>query len=79
MADRLLVLGAREHMHAPAASWNRPGNWALMSLKGGQSNTLMELIAHNLCIANGAPAKVAREGWPWQNGPAQWAEYGNQV
>ena len=25
-------------MH-PAASWNRPGNWALMSLKRGQSNT----------------------------------------
>ena len=24
----------------------------------------MELIAHSLCIANGAPAKVAREGWP---------------
>ena len=23
----------------------------------------MELIAHSLCIANGAPAKVAREGW----------------
>ena len=24
----------------------------------------MELIAHSLCIANGAPAKVAREGRP---------------
>ena len=24
----------------------------------------MELIAHSLCIANSAPAKVAREGWP---------------
>ena len=24
----------------------------------------MELIAHSLCIANGAPAKVARDGWP---------------
>ena len=25
---------------------------------------IMELIAHSLCIANDAPAKVAREGWP---------------
>ena len=24
----------------------------------------MELIAHSLCIASGAPAKVARDGWP---------------
>ena len=24
----------------------------------------MELIADGLCIANGAPAKVAREDWP---------------
>ena len=24
----------------------------------------MELIAHSLCIANSAPAKVARDGWP---------------
>ena len=24
----------------------------------------LKLIAHSLCIANGAPAKVVREGWP---------------
>ena len=36
----------------------------------------MELIAHSLCIAIGAPAKVAREGWPSLRGPltlAAWA------
>ena len=34
----------------------------------------MELIAHSLCIANGALAKVARDGWPGKtallNGPS---------
>ena len=32
--------------------------------KMGASQHTMELIAHSLCIANSAPAKVARKGWP---------------
>ena len=64
MADRLLVLVLHEHTHAPAAFWNRPGNWALMSLKWGQLNTQWSSSPTAVCIANGASAKVAREGWP---------------
>ena len=33
MADRLLVLVPHEHTHAPRSILERPGNWALMSLK----------------------------------------------
>ena len=77
MADRLLVLVSHEHTHAPRSILEQarqlgPDVTGMRAIKH-----TMELFAHSLFIANGAPAKVARHGW--QNGPAQWAEYGNQV
>ena len=43
-------------MLAPRSILEQPGNWAI--------NHPKELIAHSLCIANSALAKVAWEGWP---------------
>ena len=64
MADRLLVLVPHEQMHAPRSILEQ-------ARKSGPDVTEMraikhtiELIANSLCIANGAPAKVAWEGWP---------------
>ena len=51
-----------KRMH-PAASWNRPGLGSDVTERGAIKHT-MQLITHGLCIATGAPAKVAREGWP---------------
>ena len=64
MADRLLVLVPHEHTHAPRsileqASKSGPDVTEMRAIKH-----TMELIAHSWCIANSAPAKVAREGWP---------------
>ena len=39
----------------------------------------MELIADSLCIANSCLGKGGAGRLAWQNGPAQWAKYGNQV
>ena len=74
MADRLLVLLPHEHMHAPRSILEQARKLGPDVTEMRAIKHTMELIAHSLCIANGAPAKVA-----WQNGPAQWAEYGNQV
>ena len=64
MADRLLVLVPHEHAHAlrsilEQARKRGPNATAMRATKH-----TIELIAHSLCIANGAPAKVARDGWP---------------
>ena len=63
MADRLLVLVPHEHTHAPRSFLEQakilgPDVTEMRAIKH-----TMELIAHSLCIANGAPTKVAREGW----------------
>ena len=66
MADRLLVLVPHEHTHAPRSILEQARNWVLgpdVTEMRAIKHT-MELIAHSLCIANGAPAKVAREGRP---------------
>ena len=77
-------------MH-PAASWNRPGSWALMSPELRAIKHTMELIAHSLCMdvvnlslslslyRKRCTGEGGAGGPAWQNGPAQWAEYGNQV
>ena len=64
MADRLLVPVPHEQTHTPRSIFELAGK-----LGSDLSETLsikhtMELIAHSFCIANGALAKVAREGWP---------------
>ena len=66
MADRLLVLVPHEQTHAPAASWNRPGNWALMSLKRGQSNT-QRSSSPTACV----PQTVHRRRWRGTAGLAE--------
>ena len=59
-------------MH-PAASWNQAGKSGSDLTEMRAIKHTMELIAHSLYIANGALAKVAREGWPGRtallNGP----------
>ena len=64
MADRLLVLVPHEHTHAPRSMLEQarilgPDVTEMRAIK-----RTMELIAPSLYIANGAPAKVAREGRP---------------
>ena len=63
-ADRLLVPVPHEHTHAPRsileqAKKSGPDVTDMRAIKH-----TMELIAYSLSIANGAPAKVARDGWP---------------
>ena len=38
----------------------------------------IELMAHSLCIANGAPAKVVREGWPGKTALLNGKSMGNK-
>ena len=70
IADRLLVLVPHQHTHAPRSILKEARRLGPdvteiteQSAISNQTHT-MELIAHSLCIANGAPAKVAQEGWP---------------
>ena len=64
MADRLLVLGLHEHTHAPCSILEQARTLGSDLIQMWAIKHTMELIAHSLCIANGAPAKVARESWP---------------
>ena len=64
MADRLLVLVPYEHTHAPRSILELARKLGPDVIEMRAINYTMELIAHSLCIANGAPAKVAREGRP---------------
>ena len=64
MADRLLVLVAHEHTHAPRSILEQARKLGPDVTEMKAIKHTMELIAHSLCIANGAPAKVARDGWP---------------
>ena len=61
--DFLPLRHMNRRMH-PAASQNRPGSPAPNVTETRAIKDIMELIAHSLCIANSAPSKVAREGWP---------------
>ena len=64
MADRLLVLVPHEHTHAPRSILEQARKLGPDVTEMRATKHTMELIAHSLCIANGAPAKVARDGWP---------------
>ena len=64
MADRLLVLVPHEHMHAPRSILEQARHLGPDVTEMRAIKHTMELIAHSLCIANGALAKVAQEGWP---------------
>ena len=63
MADRLLVLVPLEQTHAPRSILEQARNLGPDGTDMRAIKHTMELIAHSLCIANGAPVKVAREGW----------------
>ena len=58
MTDRLLVLVPHEHTHAPRSILEqaRKSGSGLTEIRAIRHT--MQLIAHSLCIANGAPAKV---------------------
>ena len=78
MSDRLLVLVPPEHTHAPRSILEQarklgPDVTGMRAIK-----QTMELIARSLSIANRAPAKMVRDGWPGKNGPAQWQSMGTK-
>ena len=64
MADRLLVLVPHEHTHAPRSILEQARKLGPDVIEMRGIKHTMELIAHSSCIATGARAKVAREGWP---------------
>ena len=63
-ADRLLVLVPHEHTHEPRSILEQARKLGPDVTEMRAIKHTMELIAHSLCIPNGAPAKVARDGWP---------------
>ena len=64
MADRLLILVPHEHKHAPRSILGQARKLGPDVTEMRAIKHTMELIAHSLCIANGAAAKVAQDGWP---------------
>ena len=62
MSDKLLVLVP--HAHAPRSMLEQARKLGPDVTETRAIKHTVELIAHSLCIANGAPAKVARDGWP---------------
>ena len=69
MADILLVLVPHEHTHAPRSILEQAKRLGPDVTEMRAIKHTMELIGHSLCIANGAPAKVARDGWPGKTAP----------
>ena len=63
MADRLLVLVPHEHTHAPRSILEQAKKLGPDVTEMRAIKHTMELIAHSLCIASSAPAKVARDSW----------------
>ena len=64
MADRLLVLVPHEHTHAPRSILEQARRLGPDVTEMRAIRHTTELIAHSLCIANGALAKVAWDGCP---------------
>ena len=64
MADRLLVLVPHEHTHAPRSILELARNLGPDLTEMRDIKHTMQLIAQSSCIADGAQAKMAREGWP---------------
>ena len=78
MADRLLVLAPDEHTHAPRSILEQARKLGPNVTEERAIEHTLELIAHSLCIKR-CTSKGGAGGLAWQVGPAQWAEYGNQV
>ena len=64
MADRLLALVPHEQTHAPGSILEQARKLVPDVTEMRAIKHTMELIAYSVCIAKGALAKVAREGWP---------------
>ena len=64
MAGRLLILVPHEQTHAPRSILEQARKLGPDVTDMRAIKQTMELIAHSSCIANGAPAKVAQDGWP---------------
>ena len=64
MADRILVLVPHEQTHAPRSILKQARELGPDVTEMRAIKHTMELIAHSSCIANSAPAKVARDGQP---------------
>ena len=64
MADRLLVLVPHEQTHAPRSILEQARKLGPNVTEMRAIKQTMEFIAQSLCITNGAPAKVARDGRP---------------
>ena len=71
MADRLLALVPHEHTHAPRSILEQARKLGPDVTEMRAIGHTMEHIAHSLGIANGAPAKVAQEGWPGKTASVQ--------
>ena len=78
MADRLLVPVPHEHTHAPRSILEQARKLGPDVTEMRAIKHTMELIAHSLCIANGAPAKVARDGWPGKTALLNWQSMGTK-
>ena len=64
MADRLLVLVPHEQTHAPRSILEQARKLGPDVTEMRAIKHTMKRTAHSLCITNGVPAKVARDGWP---------------
>ena len=78
MADRLLVLVPHEQTHAPRSILEQARKLGPDFTEMRAIKHTMELIAHSLCIANGAPAKVARDRWPGKTALLNWQSMGTK-
>ena len=80
MADRLLVLVPHEHTHAPRSILEQARKLVPDVTDGNEGNQTHnrahrpQLVYRKRCTGKGGAGRLA-----WQNGPVQWAEYGNQV
>ena len=63
MSDRHLVLVPHEQTQAPRSILEQARKLGPDVTEMRAIKHTMELIAHSLSIANGAPAKAARDGW----------------
>ena len=63
MADRLLVLVPHEHTHAPRSILEQASKLSPDVTEMRAIKHTMELIAHSLCIANGALADSWAHAW----------------
>ena len=78
MADRLLVLVPHEHTHAPRSILEQarklgPDVTEMRATQTHNGAHRPQPVYRKRCTGVGGAGRLA-----WQNGPAQWAEYGKQ-